>query len=477
MALSLALLGSSVARADDLNLPDIGTAAAATLSIAQEKQYGDAYMRILRTKMPILGDPVMNTYISDLGHLLVSNARDVRTPFYFFLVRNPQINAFAFFGGHVVANTGLFLHAESESELASVLAHEIAHVTQRHLARRMESDARRSPYAIAAMVGSLLLAIASPEAGIAALNASTAGNLQAGINYTRSNEEEADRFGIETLANAGFNPRAMPDFFTHLSDQYRYASTPPPMLLTHPLPQSRVTDSRERARRYPNVTRPISLDFWLAKARVIARYSGYQSASAEGVLNRIAKDSNPVKKQAANYGNALIAIDDRKFSEAQKLLQPLVAASPNNAFYLDALADLYIGQKKYDQAISALQNGLKADANNAALNINLANVYIEANQPKSAIRILQRYTHRNPGDPTGWQLLSKANGKSGNRMEELAARAEVFALNANWNKAIDSYSQASSMAKYGSLEQARYDARIDQLQYQREMFAALDGLN
>ncbi|MGB2078388.1 MAG: M48 family metalloprotease [Vibrio sp.] len=477
LCLSLACIFAAPAPADDLNLPDIGTAAAGTLSIAQERQYGEAYIRILRSKLPMLGDPVMNSYINQLGHKLSANARDVRTPFNFFLVRDAQINAFAFFGGHVVANTGLFLYAANESELASVLAHEIAHVTQRHLARRMESEARRSPLTIAAMIGSVLLAIASPEAGIAALNASTAGSIQAGINYTRSNEEEADRFGIETLARSGFNPKAMPNFFGHLADQYRYASTPPPLLLTHPLPQSRVTDSRERAQNYPSVSPPQSLDFWLAKARVIARYSNYQSISANAKFDRIAKTGTSIEKKASTYGKVLVAIDDRKWSQANSLLQGLLKTDASNPFYLDALADLYIGQKRYNQAISALKKGLTANPNNPAIIINLANVYIESGQPKSAISMLQRYTHQNPDDPTAWQLLATANRKSGNKMEQLASQGEVFALYANWNKAIDAYSEASSMAKYGSLEQARYDARIDQLRYQREMFASLDGLN
>ncbi|MCV5662768.1 M48 family metalloprotease, partial [Escherichia coli] len=121
-----------------------------------------------------------------------------------------NINAFAFFGGYVALHSGLFLHARSESELASVVAHEIAHVTQRHLARSMEDQARRSPATLAALAGALLLSIASPEAGMAAITAATAGNMQSQINYTRSNEKEADRFGIATLAKAGFDVQAMP---------------------------------------------------------------------------------------------------------------------------------------------------------------------------------------------------------------------------------------------------------------------------
>ena len=216
LALSMAVtlsLPSMPVMANSLNLPDIGTAASGTLTIDQENQYGDAYMRMLRNRAPIINDPVLNEYIDSLGHRLVANADDVKTPFTFFMIRDRNINAFAFFGGYVAIHSGLFLHAQNESELASVIAHEIAHVTQRHLARSMEDQARRTPATIAALAGSLLLAIASPEAGMAAITAATAGNMQGQINYTRSNEKEADRFGIATLSKAGFDVSAMPTFF------------------------------------------------------------------------------------------------------------------------------------------------------------------------------------------------------------------------------------------------------------------------
>ena len=248
---------------------------------------------------------LINTLIA-LGHRLVANANDVKTPFNFFMIRDRNINAFAFFGGYVALHSGLFLHAQSESELASVLAHEIAHVTQRHLARSMEDQARRSPATIAALAASVLLAIAAPEAGIAALTATTAGNMQSQINYTRSNEKEADRFGISTMAKAGFDVNAMPRFFGRLADEYRYASTPPPMLLTHPLPEDRITDSRARARSYPPLKLAPSLDYHLARARIVARYAGIDGDAAldwfERKLKKGSKIYGPISRVRTGTG-------------------------------------------------------------------------------------------------------------------------------------------------------------------------------
>ncbi len=458
---------------NDLNLPDIGTTAASTLTIDQELIYGDAYMRMLRASQPVINDPVLAEYVQALGHRLVANASDVKTPFHFFLINNREINAFAFFGGYVALHSGLFLYAQSESELASVVAHEIAHITQRHLARSMEDQARRSPATVAALIGSLLLAIAAPEAGIAAIHATTAGAMQSSINYTRSNEKEADRFGIDTLAKSGFDVSAMPRFFSRLADQYRYASTPPPMLLTHPLPTSRITDSRERAQQYPMRRVNTSLRYHLARSRIVARFAGIDSNAALDWFSRKSKTHNNDVKQALNYGKALVYIDSKQYDKAQPIMDELLRNDPLNTFYIDTATDLDLYTKKNQQAIKRLKDGLVQLPNNPVLTINYAHALSESNKPAEAVRVLQRYTHDYPDDPTGWQLLSKAYHDNGSTNGELAARAEVYALKGMWNKALSNYTQASQLVEFGSLDQARYDARIDQLRLSRERFSAL----
>lgn len=472
----LAITYSAVGYADNgLNLPDIGTTASSTLTIAQEENYGDAYMRILRSHQPVINDPTLNQYINQLGHKLVANADDVKTPFRFILIQNREINAFAFFGGYVALHSGLFLHAGTESELASVLAHEIAHITQRHLARSMEAQAQRTPATIAALAGSLLLAIAAPQAGVAALTATTAGSIQSQINYTRSNEEEADRFGLKTLAKAGYNPQAMPRFFSRLADEYRYTSTPPEMLLTHPLPQSRITDSRNRAQQYPSVSPQPSLNYTLARVRVVVRYAGLRSAAALDWLERHAAKAPTSTQAAYQYGKALVYLDDNKLDQAQAILSKLYQEQSNNYFYLDALSDLWIAKRQPSKAIDMLDKALALTPKNPILTINYANALIENQQADKAISVLQRYTHAQPSDTNGWYLLSKSYSLSGDRAQELAAQGELLALKARWDQAINNYTQASQLAKIGSLEQARFDARVDQLSQQRQLFLQLEN--
>jgi beta-barrel assembly-enhancing protease len=471
--LAASILSTFPAHANSIDLPDIGTVAGATLTIDQELVYGDAYMRLMRSQQPIINDPVLTEYVNSLGHRLVSNAENVKTPFSFFVIRNDEINAFAFFGGHVAMHSGLFLHTNTESELASVLAHEISHVTQRHLARSMEDQANKSPAALAALAGSLLLAIAAPQAGMAALTATSAGQVQSQINYTRSNEKEADRFGIDVLEKAGLDPYAMPTFFGRLSDEYRYASTPPAMLLTHPLPESRITDSRARAQTYSHVTLTPSLSFHLARARVIARYTELDNASKLDWMNRREQKADKTIKQAYEYGKALVYLDNNETDKAKPIIESLLSHSPENHFYIDTATDLYIAEGDFKKAQNTLQSALEITPNNPVLTVNYANVFMQEKNYPEAIKILQRYTHDNPDDTIGWSMLIEANSYIDDQPEQLAAQAELFALKADWGKSIQYYTQASQLAELNSLQQARYDARIDQLIGQRDQFLAL----
>ena len=281
----------------------MGTSAGGTLSIGQELAMGDFYVRQLRASAPLINDPLLSQYINQLGNRLVASAYSVRTPFHFYLVRNDEINAFAFFGGNVVLHSALFRVSDNESQLASVLAHEISHVTQRHGARNGRSAAQRPADRVGAL-GSILLAMANPTMGMAALSG-TAGTQQGMISFTQSNEQEADRIGIQVLQRAGFDPEAMPDFLQKLSDQSRYASKPPEMLLTHPLPDSRLSDARNRANQMPKHIVQSSQDYLMAKVRALGMYSSEGYGLNEELLGSLSK-GNVREQAAAKYGRAIL---------------------------------------------------------------------------------------------------------------------------------------------------------------------------
>jgi predicted Zn-dependent protease len=450
------------------SLPDMGTTAGSTLSIGQELQMGDYYVRQLRGSAPLINDPLLVQYINGLGMRLVSHANSVRTPFHFFLINNDELNAFAFFGGNVVLHSALFRYADTESQLASVMAHEISHVTQRHLARAMEDQKRNAPLTWVGALGSILLAMASPQAGMAALTGTLAGTQQGLISFTRQNEEEADRIGIQVLQRSGFDPQGMPQFMDKLMDQSRYSSKPPEMLLTHPLPESRLADARNRANQMRPVVVQSSEDFYMAKARTLGMYNNGQNQLRSDLLDGWSK-GNIREQHAAQYGRALLAMEANNYGEASKQLQPLLSANPQNAWYLDLATDISLGQKKNDEAVNRLK-AAKDLRINPVLQLNLANALLESGKPAEAATLLNRYTFTYKDDANGWDLLAQAEGKLGNRDQELAARAEGMALVGRLDQAISLLSSASSQVKLGSLQQARYDARIDQFRQLQETF-------
>ncbi|MEC5342233.1 M48 family metallopeptidase [Brenneria populi] len=449
-------------------LPEIGTTAGGTLSINQELAMGDFYVRQLRAGAPLINDPLLSGYINQLGNRLVKQADSVRTPFHFFLIRNDEINAFAFFGGNVVLHSALFRYADSESELASVLAHEISHVTQRHLARTMESQQKSAPLTWVGALGSILLAMANPQLGMAALSGTIAGSQQGLITFTQANEQEADRIGIQVLQRAGFDPQAMPNFLQKLADQSRYSSKPPEILLTHPLPESRLSDARNRANQMRSSPVQSSQDFLFAKVRTFGMYGSAERPLSDDLLHDWSK-GNVREQLAAKYGEAIRFYQAKKYDDARRVLQPLLNSAPNNPWFLDLMTDIDLGSQRAAQAIARLEKAAGVQTN-PVLQLNLANAYIEGKQPAAASKILYRYTYAHADDPNGWDLLAQAAAAQGTRAEELSARAESLALTGNLDQSIRLLSNASSLVKLGSLEQARYDARIDQLRQLQQRF-------
>ena len=420
---SLLLQNASIVYADNIKLPDMGTAAAATLSIGQEKEMGDYYMRLLRGSAPIINDPVLNQYINDLGKKLVSKSDSVQTPFHFYVMRSNVLNAFAFFGGNVVVHSKLILDTDNESQLASVMAHEIGHVTQRHLARAMEAQNSNSPYVWGATLCSLLLTLANPEAGMAAMTTTMASSTQSMISFTQSNEQEADRVGLRTLTKAGFDPYASSEFLQKLADQSRFSSKPPEILMTHPLPNSRLSDIRNRSLQYSKKNVTPSLNYYLAKARIAILMSN--KTNARLLIEDYRKLNNEQSKIAVIYANALVDYNNNNYPKAKQQLQPLLDNNPNNIWYIDLMTDIDLALNNSSAAITRLQSALKRSPDSSALQLNLANAYVKARNYQQAVSLLHRYTFDHSDDTNGWDLLITAYGGLKSRAQEMSARGRI----------------------------------------------------
>lgn len=453
-------------------LPEIGVVASEAISLDKEVLIGDAVMRQMRSQSPLVNDPVLTEYLQDLGNRLVANADNVKFPFEFFWVNNKAINAFAFFGGHIGVHTGLIYRSENESELASVLAHEVAHVTQRHIARRVLAQQKASPLQLASLLGGILVAVANPQAGLAAISAGQAANAQLSIDYTRSNEKEADRIGIAMLARSGFDPNGAATFFGTLAEQYRLVSRPPARLLSHPLTETRIADARSRARNFQPVNLPPSESFHLARARVKANYVFSDKYAVEYFEAAVSSKSYPLP-QAAKYGLAAAYLKNDQPEKAEALISELLATSPNNLFYLDTATDVSIALEKYDEAITRLQKPLAVKPRNATLVLNLSNAYISAERYEEAISTLKDYILVKDDDLLAYQLIADAYKYAKQPLDMHQANAEVYALYGAYGRAIDEMQHAYNFTGDSYLSKQRIRARIKQFREEQERLQRL----
>ena len=330
MGVSLSIVAATATAQQ--NLPIMGEPADAALSPTQEKLLGAQFMRQIRASLPLVRDVQASEFLQALGNRLVlaADAADI-DGFTFFIIADPQINAFAIPGGYVGVNTGLIAAMDDEEQLASVVAHEIAHVTQRHHARSFATSGRATLGTAATVLAAILIGQASPQAGQAALAAGLAANQQSAINFTRSNEVEADRIGIEILANADFDARAMAETFNILRRQNSLntsAGSTLEYLRTHPLDSNRIAEAADRASVKPIRERIDSLDFNLFKARLAVITSTDPAQTMRLYKSQNERDNDI----PSTYAMALIAQRDNRIKEARTYLAELDTLASLNPF-------------------------------------------------------------------------------------------------------------------------------------------------
>ncbi|MDP1705324.1 MAG: M48 family metalloprotease, partial [Sulfurimicrobium sp.] len=275
----LLFLGGILPHAVAGELPDLGESSQAVFSLQQEQRIGESIMADIRASRELMRDAEVTDYLNALGARLIANSQDSARSFEFFALRDSTLNAFALPGGFIGVHSGLILSAQSESELASVLAHEISHVTQRHLARVIAGTQKNTLTTLAALAVAILAARSNPQVANAALVTAQATGVQSRLDYTREHEREADRIGLQVLNASGFDPRAMVDFFGRMQKYGRlYENNAPVYLRTHPLTTERIADVENRVGALPYRQVPDSLDFQLVRAKLEAEEGLPQNA-------------------------------------------------------------------------------------------------------------------------------------------------------------------------------------------------------
>lgn len=468
--LALAALGlpGAVALAAEpgVRLPDMGTSADRMLSPREEATLGADVYRQLRRQGVLLEDLLVESYLQELGSRIAAHSGTPEQRFHFFLVRNDAINAFAVPGGYIGINAGLWVATDEESELASVLAHEIAHVTQRHIARRMEAMRGMNWATAAAVVAAILASGGNPEVAQAALSSGMAVSVDQTINFTLRNELEADRVGIGMLAEAGFDPRAMATFFEEIERQSRfYESAYGEFIRTHPVSSARISEALSRAQRLSVPSQPDATRYHLMQARVRALSLGAaQPDDAIRYFQAARRNATGVRAEAADYGLALSQARIGQTAAAQAIAERYAAVARPAAPWLLLLAQTQARQGALDAALTTLARAERTTSEHPAVMLLTAEYQLQAGEPAAARQTLLAERFTGSAASTRLRLLAQAADEANQSGAAHYYLAEHYLQEDRPQDAALQLRLALADSGLSELERARATLRLEELE-------------
>ena len=434
------------------SLPNLGSSSAQFLSKQQSNVLGAAYIRQARRAIRFVNDPILEDYINALGNKLAKHSdSSINAPdqFTFYLAQSSTVNAFAVPGGHIVINTGLIENTDNEAELASVLAHEIAHVTQNHSARGIEGSRYDSLISLATIL--VAVASGSAEAAQAGVAASTGGLIQKRLAYTRRFEREADATGIRTLYKAGYPPAATSSFLHKLQSANQFNGiNAPEFLLSHPVTVSRISEAEQRIKSYPPLTKNNqSDDFIDIKARISALYGTNAHQLSEQLAQKIASHNKEGTDISGTlyYQYGLSLAKSNKPKEALPQLRKAVQMSPEKVAYQIAVAETELTSKNKTAGLKQFKEIYEEHATKMpAIALYYANALILADQSKQAIPVLKKMLQHSPKEPDLHIMLARAYGENDLLFESYVSRSEYHYLRGNFTFAIKQLENAIATA-------------------------------
>lgn len=444
---------SAPAHAQPVGLPSMGSASSAELSPSLERTLGDAIMEQGRRDPTYIADPDVSQYLTDMGRKLAAQAPvSVGQPITIFGVRDSQINAFALPGGYIGINSGLVVTAQSESELASVVAHEIGHVAQRHIARGMTQRSQSSGVMMAALAASLLAALMGSgdlAMGVAAFGQAAAVDRQLG--FSRQAEQEADRAGFEMMRRAGFDPRGMVRMFNQLTNSSRlnegtgggdYAST-------HPLSIQRMADIENRVGEIPAVQAKGNDAFWYirAKLRVI---QARDTRSQQNAIEKFQLDTQRTagaEQSAAWYGLAYAALQRKDLAQAEQALRNAQANGSNSSEVAGLAVSLALQQGDNARALSSAQAAWGRWPDSQGIALAMVEALQKTGQDAEAVSFLQQRTKQWPDVPRLYQLQAQSQERLGQQAAARRTMATYYELTGALPTAVEQLQQARGMTK------------------------------
>lgn len=460
---------ATVSGHENLKLPNLGSTSTSLFSTQYEYDLGRAWLGMYRSQVETLNDPLLHGYLENLLYKLIAHSDLTDRRVELVVTDNPTMNAFAVPGGVIGVHSGLLLYAHTEGELASVLAHEIGHLSQRHFSRRVQQQKANQPLTLAALLaGLVLLASTNTQAGMAAIAATQAAAQNAALRYSRSNETEADRVGMQILAKAGFDPSATAKMFERMMASTRLYSENrvPEFLRTHPLSETRVADARTRATQYPSTIQTSSLDYQLMRARVRL----HQASTPQQATNIFESelDGKAVSKQAARYGLVLALTEAGNTDRAREELTPIYTSSPQRLEYILADAEIDNAEQRPDIAAKKLAKALQQTPGNHPLTMAYAEALLHDRQPHKAEKLLLKHSRKRPNDPWVWYMLAEVQGLTGNITGLHQARAEFFILRGNLDQAQAQLNYALKEDRSDFITTAKMEQRLRDIHQMRE---------
>lgn len=431
---------------NDIELPVLGDTSSAMISPVQEKILGQRVLKAYRAQVPTSSDPLVIDYLEGLINRLLPYSQLDEKRIDLVVVKNDTLNAFAVPGGVMGIHTGVFNYAKSENQLAAIISHEMGHLSQRHYARHLEQQKNSMMPMIAGMLAGLVLAANSNgDGGMAAIMASQAAAEAAALRFSRENEQEADRIGMQTMLDAKLDPYAASDMFEEMLHATRSSRRPPEYLLTHPVTERRVADARNRAMSYPRKAYTDNLEFQLMRSRIRFELEETPQTAIKRFKNEL--DGDNTSPDASRYGLALAYSSAGQFDAARTTLKPLLEKDPTRITYLIMSADIDVAAERYKPALDLLSTQLALYPESYPLNIRYAEASMKAGRYKEAAELLEKYSRKRKNDDYLWYLLAEVDGLNGDILGVHEARAEYFIANGVYDKAMAHLRNAIKLAK------------------------------
>ena len=459
MLAALSVVGNGWAN----DLPELGEAARNELSPQVERRIGESIMNEIRQREPsYIDDPEINDYLARLGRRLVEASANPTGNFHFFAIRDNAVNAFAMFGGYIGVNTGTLLTAQSESELAGVVAHEIAHVTQNHLVRQIAKEKQNTLPSLVAMAVGILAARSNSSAAAGIITGAQAGVVQAQLAYTRDFEREADREGYRILDKAGYDVRGMGDFFERLQKAGRlYENNAPVYLRSHPLTVERLSDMQNRAEESPYRQVVSHLDFYLIRAKLRAFNGTPREAVAD--FDTLVREKKFASAAAARYGMAVAQMRAKDATAAQREMDALQALKVSSPLIAGLAAEVRLALKDNAGALVIYREALQRFSQAKSLVYGYAEALYAGQHFEQALVFLESQIQLSFADSRLYALQAKTYAAQGRRLQQHRAQAEAYILLGQLGAAVEQLQYAQQATDGNFYEQSAVDARLREL--------------